>query len=565
MTTGTLTKSNPLTLGQEILQKHAYLKDARRGAEEDWKEITRLVVPRRSIFDERKGYMGRTGGDIYDGTAIGAVNLAANGTVGFLMSPMMRWFKLGFTDRRFSQLPGVRQWSEIAENIVTADFERSTLYEEALEFFKDGYAIGNAFMYYEEDEERNVTWFSTRHPKEIFIDVDRRNRVDTVHRDYWITARAAAQNFGENNLPQSVRDLLEKKPYERINIIHAVFPRTDRDVKKIDSKNKKFASVYVLAEKGEVLRESGYDELPYIVWRFAVNSDEVYGRGPGHDALVQVKRANAFARDSMRQAQLAANPMYNVPAALKGKARFKPGALHFLTNPNERVEPVAQGGSPGFVLEQEQDLRQVIETSFMVDFFLMLQRAPKGMTATEVMERQAEKAAVMGPLIGRIESDVLDQVVGAQFRQAIKAQRIPPPPPALRRVMQGMKVEYIGPLAQAQRKFHVQQGIQHAIQSFVPLMQVAPEIRELIPWDELGRELLNSNGMPAALVRDKREFAKRMKKIAEQQAQAQQQAQANELMANADKLGKRPEPESPMDGIMRQLAGAGGALPGGGA
>lgn len=545
------------TKGREILDKFQHLESERESWEQDWKEITRLVLPQSSLWEDSKGRGDRTGQDIFDGTAISALNLMANGLMGYLMSPMIRWFKLGLPVREAMDLPGAREWLETCESVLYNDFARSTIYEEGLEFFRKGGGLGTAVMYMEQDQKEGIPWFSTRHPKEVYLEADKRNRVDTVVRRYFLTARTMEQEFGRNNLPDDIQRACEDDPYDRFPIIHAVFPREDRDVTKINAQNKRYASLYVTEDHGEVLRESGYDSLPYIVWRWSTNSNEVYGRGQAHNALVKIKRANAMSRDLLRYSQLATDPPYNVPEHMRGQTRILPRGLNYYSNPNELITPVQIGGNYSIGLDQQQDTREIIENDFLVDFFLMLQRAPEGMTATEVMERQAEKAAVLGPIIGRIESDVLDKVIDIAFRQAAEAGRVPPPPPALRQLV-GMpiKVDYIGPLAQANKKFHAQQGIQHSIQNFVPLLEVEPNLRGLVKWEQLGRELLENTGMPAGVVRDEREYRQWQQQLQAAQQQLQQQQQQQAMMENADKLGKRPEPGSPIEAIDQQMRGA---------
>lgn len=544
------------TKARELLQKFDYLEEQRKPVEPDWKEITRFVLPRRDIWEEKNGRGGRTGGEIFDGTAISAVNLAAHGIIGYMMSPLNRWFKLGLESDEALELPGVRVWLEYIEEVLYADFAQSNLYEEGVEFFKDLLSIATATMYTEEDTREKLPYFSTRHTKEIYLDADRRGKIDTLFRVYYMTARTMEQAFGKNNLPHTIQLALEREPYERYPVIHAVFPRTDRDVTSLSSNNKRFASIYLDRSSGEILREGGYDDFPYIVGRWSTNSDEVYGRGPAHDAIVKIKRANAMAKDFLTYSQLAADPPWNIPEHMRDDVHIVPHGLNYFATPNDIAQPAYPGGRFELAIEQEQEVRRIIEEDFLVDFFVMLQRAPEGMTATEVMERQSEKAAVLGPIIGRIESEVLDQVIDKAFRVAVNAGKIPPPPPALQ-MLPGMqvKVEYIGALAQANKKFHMQQGIQHSLQSFVPVLEVYPQLRGLVKAEDLGRKLLQSTGMPADVVRDRREFKEwEVQMQRQQQALEQRQAQM-EAMQNADKLGKKPEAGSPMDMIDQQLRG----------
>jgi len=534
---------------REIIQKLDYLKDERQPWEEEWADIGRYVLPRRSGFKDRERPSYR---DVYDGTALGALNLMANGLVGYLISPQIRWFKLQLQDRDAMDLAGVRPWLEACENVLYNDFARSNLYEEVLEFFRDGGSVATATMYVEPNTETALPYFSTRHPKEIYLSANYRNIIDTVFRRTFFTARQVVQEFPKT-APEWVVKLASDKPYDTVEIIHAVFPREDRDVTSLNSRHKKYASFYIERKSGEILSEGGYDDLPYVVWRWSTNTDEVYGRGPSHDALSKIKRLNAISKTMMQAAQLAVEPPMNVPEHMRGSEAFIPRGMNYYRMHDEVAMPINLGANYPVGMDQEQDIRAIVENDFLVDFFLMLQRGPQGITATEVMERQAEKAAVLGPIIGRIESDVLDRVIEIAFRQAGSEGRLKPPPPALAKSGQPIEIDYIGPLAQAQKKFHVQQGVTHSINAFAPLLELEPTLHDLIDWDDLGRELLEHHGMPAKVIRDRIEIEKlrqaREKRMAEQQA-AEQRGQ---LMQNYDKLAKPPQTGSPMDDLNKQL------------
>ena len=60
-----------------------------------------------SKFSGRKG--NKTGGDIYDGTALGAAALASDGIFGNMIPPNRRWFKLQLPGNlNFSRTSGAR-------------------------------------------------------------------------------------------------------------------------------------------------------------------------------------------------------------------------------------------------------------------------------------------------------------------------------------------------------------------------------------------------------------------------------------------------------------------------
>ena len=63
--------------------------------------------------------------------------------------------------------------------------------------------------------------------------------------------------------------------------------------------------------------------------------------------------------------------------------------------------------------------------SFFSYFFLVLARAEREMTATEIMERQAEKAVLLGPQVDRLEQEGLAKVFDIVSDIADNANRLP--------------------------------------------------------------------------------------------------------------------------------------------
>jgi hypothetical protein len=547
------------------------LDDQRTSWVKEWKLITKYVFPRRSVFLDSKGRAERVGNDIYDGTALGALNLFANGIMGYFISSAYPWFKVNLPWARANELPGVRNWLDEIERILYDDFHRSNFYEETVEILKDSGALGTAALLIEEDLNDNVPKFLAIHPKEFFIDVDRYGKVNTLYRRFWVSVREMIERYGEDAVSDRVRQLYQNHQFsEKVAVVHAVEPREERDVSSLKSIDKPWASVYFEEDGSHLLSESGYDVFPYFVLRISTNSDEVYGRGPGNDALVDVMRINKVSKDLLKFSNRAADPPYNVPQEMRNRTDKRPGGENYYSRPDMIMQPIQTGGDFPIALDREERISQRIEDHFMVDFFLMLQRAGMAkMTATEVMERQAEKAAVLGTLIGRIASDFLDPVIQAMFAFAMRAGRVPAPPESLRIWMiqnghhKGMlKVEYIGPLAQAQRKFHVTQGTMQALNVILPYAQFEPKILHIFKWFEIARDIAEAQGMPARLLKDEKELAMVLQQLAQAEQAAQQQAMAMQGAEQYQKMVKAPEEGSPVAGIGEMMAQAvGGGRP----
>jgi hypothetical protein len=465
----------------------------------------------------------------------------------------------------------VREWLDGVERIIYADFHNSNFYEETVEFLTDAGGVGTSVMYHEDNPDTDYPVFRAIHPKEFYVDVDEYGRVNTVYRRFWQSVRAVVARFGlEACSEQTQRIYNQGNLSERIEVMHAVEPREDYDRSKLDGKNKPWASVYMEYTNRHLLKESGYSAFPYYALRLTTNSDEKYGRGPGNDALTDIKRLNRMAKDMLSYSHRAADPPMNVPEEMRNKLDLRPGGRNYYSRPDAIATPIQLGAEFPFALDREQHLQARVEDYFMTDFFMMLQRVGVAkMTATEVMERQAEKAAVLGTMVGRIASDFLDPVIKNMFINAARAKRIDPPPAILLDWLEAnqantssLKIEYIGPLAQAQKKFHVTQGTIQALNLTLQYAEIKPEILDLYDWDEIIKHIAINQGMPARLLRDERVVEEirgaRAEAMEEQKRMAMEQAGA----AGYKDMRQAPEPGSPVEGIgdmLRQAMSGNGA------
>lgn len=411
----------------DILNKLKWLEDVRKPWELEWQDIADYVRPQRAVFDWSKDRKGeRTGTKIYDSVGQDSNKLRAEGLQGYVTSAASAWFKLGFEDDNISELPGARLWIQEVEKRFYQIFRESNFYKAIYDMFLDSGAFGTAVMYIELVVATGKVKFSTRHLKEIYISEDKYQIPDTIMRRFYMSAMDLIKTFGEEKFDEGFLERAKNKPYEMHKVVHAVFPREDRDFYKIDQINKPFASIYILEDERLLLREGGYDDNPYVILREGKNPDEVYGRGPSHDALPEILRAQQIARTSMRARQKAVDPPVTYPKELMGILDLDPAGENPVSPGAGKVEPINQGQYYPAGTEQEQMIRQSIREKYNVDFWLMLNSmVGKNLTATQVLEMQSEKAAVLGTLLGLINDQLLDPLFDRVFSICYKAGKFP--------------------------------------------------------------------------------------------------------------------------------------------
>jgi len=253
-------------VSKKILGWYEDLKKERLPWEDEWYEIAKFLDPRReNLFNINYETNVKTGKHIFDGTAISAHRLLVDGLMGYLVSPSLNWFRTRMADRKLEKLPGVKEWLEEVDKHFYSIFRRSNFYVQMPSFLAIGTSTGTATMYFGENPKKKVIYFDVLHPLEAYIGTDEYDNVNTLFRVFKMKARNILEKFKEDELDKDLIKKLEKTPEEKYEILHAVFPRKQRIVGKLDRKNKPYASFYILLDKGQILRESGISLCSMVV------------------------------------------------------------------------------------------------------------------------------------------------------------------------------------------------------------------------------------------------------------------------------------------------------------
>jgi hypothetical protein len=174
----------------------------------------------------------------------------------------------------------------------------------------------------------------------------------------------------------------------------------------------------------------------------------------------------------------------------------------------------------------EEQRRNAIRDAFYVNQ-LMMQSGPQ-MTATEVVQRNEEKMRLLGPVLGRLQSELLRPMIDRTFAILLRKKLFRPAPEFL--AGQDIQIEYVSPLAKAQRASELQ-SIMRAIEIFGSLANVSP-VFDHINIDNLVTHLADIVGVPAKVLNSKSEVnAIRQQK--QQQADQQMQMQQLQQVAQA--------------------------------
>jgi len=499
-----------------LLSRFDRLKSQRQNWESHWQEVADYMQPRKADVTKSRSKGDKRTELIFDGSPLQSVELLSASLHGMLTNPSTPWFSLKFKDQGMEGEDEAKAWLESATEVMYSAFNQSNFQQEIFELYHDLITFGTAAMFIEEDEEDNLK-FSTRHINEIYISENDKGRIDTVFRKFRISARAAIQKFG--NVSTNIAVIAKKDPYEEVEILHAVFPRSDFNPAKQDKENMPFESIYMDAESGDELSVSGFKEFPFVVPRYLKASHEIYGRSPAMTALPDVKMLNEMSKTIIKSAQKQVDPPLLVPDdGFLLPVRTVPGGLNFYrAGTRDRIEPLNIGANNTLGLNMEEQRRNSIRNAFYVNQ-LMMQDGPQ-MTATEVIQRNEEKMRLLGPVLGRLQSELLKPLIDRAFAILMRRNLFAQAPDFLSG--QDIEIEYVSPLAKAQKSTELS-SIMRAIEIMGSLSNVAP-VFDHINMDKLVRHLTSIVGVPQKILKPQSELD------AERQAQAQQQEQMQQM------------------------------------
>jgi len=543
---------------KDLNSRYSQLADDRGKFEDDWTEVQEYVDNRALSWGSLEAIPQKP--NRYSSKPCNYLNILVNGLVGYSISPNIVWFKLGLNSQQLLKEYMVKDWLESVERIMLAKFNSSNLYKEAANMIHDAAVLGHGVIKIDEDIKNERLRYTKLPANEVYLDTNEYGEVDTLFRRYYLTVRNCVEFFGLDKLHAQIKDAYSEvdRWNEKIEILECIMPRSDYNENFKDAKNKPWAVYWIDRRNNVIIDESGYDDFPYAVFYWEKIAGYSYSTSPAQDAMPDVKALNIAKKTSLQIAQTSAEPPMKVSEDIR-QVNITPRGFTYVTSADQMVEPIKTGENYPITLEVLSHIEQDIKDWFNVDFFLMLQQKQGKMTATEVMELQGEKAATLANLVVNLNEALL-KIIQRSFNILAKAGELPPAPEALRGMGTSIKVDFMGPLAQAQKKYHTMGGIAQAMNLASPIIQLFPNAGDFLDGDELMKSAMEGQGMPANIIREDNDVKKlrqaRIEAEKEAQAQAQQQAMLQSVMQNAGNMSKAPEEGSLMQDLNNQLTGS---------
>lgn len=592
-----------------IAKRLESMRKARKAIEPELLDICRYIAPRKADI---KTYTGKPDDTkVWTSLPLHAGNMLGASIGGLVSNPSSTWFNLYVKHLDIEGMDESREWVEECRDRMMAVFnsESNRFQQASHEFYQDGAFLGSAVMFVERGDGQDIDagmqgqtrryaqpaprWAEKPKPKqnggrvtrfpppsssprltfrtvplwEIFVGGDNNGQPSHIYRVYDMTLQQAWDTWGDKCSPK-VRDGYKENPEDRIEICHAVYPRegTRKTAPKVAT-NLPYACVYFETDSKNLLEESGYHEMPYMFWRWAVISGQMYGHGPGHAALPSVRVLNSVEETGLVAGEKMADPPMMVPDdGFLGPIRSGAGGLsYYRSGTQDRAEPLPIAVDLSHVEMRIERMSQMVKDIFLGPQ-LEFQSIPDE-TATVAMARQNEKMRLLGPVLGRLQTEFLGPLISRVFNIMFRAGWFPPMPDELAQALgasgptdKRIGVEYSGPMAIEQRSVEVQ-AFQRAMGVNAVLVGEGDPlgVMDNLDTDEAFRWSFEKLGVPAKLLRPVDDVASKRQAKVQAAQEAQTGQEAAQLVDAAQKLGNT---DLGPNTALGQLTGA--AIPEGG-
>jgi hypothetical protein len=244
-----------------------------------------------------------------------------------------------------------------------------------------------------------------------------------------------------------------------------------------------------------LLRTGSFNESPLIAFRWLKSPGEIYGRSPVMKALPDIKTANKVVELILKNASIAVTGIWQAdddgvlnPANIE----LRPGAIIPKAAGSAGLTPLAMPGRFDISQLVLNDLRARIRNAMLADKLAPIE-SPR-MTATEVLERSADMALLIGATYGRLQTELMTPLIKRAFAILRRRGEVPD----VNLDGRFVQIDYRAPLALAQG----QRNVQNVLSWIESVAAMGPEAASAVNLPAAARFLGQALGVPSDLIRN---------------------------------------------------------------
>lgn len=253
--------------------------------------------------------------------------------------------------------------------------------------------------------------------KDVFLLVDDEGNVVMIFRRFWLNVRQFRMKFKGEQMPRCMATEAQKPvPSESIYFefvqLLELKDKDQHDPQAMDYRRFPICNSYIcVTDKEYVGEEDGFLSWPMTAARSATEPGDIYGYSVAQVALPAMGGVSAMKKTVLKQGQKAVDPpiLAADDGVLSGRVDMRPSKVNYggiSASGQKLIGTMDNVGSFQVAEKLLEGERADVEDSFFVTVFQILSESSE-MTATEVMERIAQQAALLAPMMGRLQSEDL--------------------------------------------------------------------------------------------------------------------------------------------------------------
>ena len=526
--------------GRTVLKRFKAAKKRKANWDTTYKEALQYAAPQReTFFDYQPGVKKNQPDKVFDSTALSAMQKFASNMQSSLLPPMKKWISLVPGDQiaEEQKAEAAKQLESIRDKMFRA-LHNSNFDTQISESFLD-LAIGTGALLVLKGTDKQPLRFVSVPLAEMVLEEGAHGVIDTAFREHKMPGRNIEKTWDDATLSPSLKSALEANPDKDVHLVDATLPKRIKAEVRTETGNtiKKevdgFVYMVIHVKTGEVLVQREQRSSPWIVFRWSVMPNEIYGRGPLLLSLADVKTINKTKELILKNASIKTAGAWTVAddgIVNINNIRIQPGAkIPVSSNPGSingpSIAPLAMPGDFNVAQLVLQDLRTSINEMMFTDPFGSLDLPVR--TATEMMLRQQELSKRIGSAFGRINFELINPLVERVLFVLEEMGQVDLND--FRIDGEFIAIEHISPLAQAQDQEQLTAMMRYAeilTSTFGPEMTMM-----LLKADKYSAKVADFLNIPADIVPTEAEFQQLQRAVAglaAGQAQAQQGQQTGQ-------------------------------------
>ena len=508
-----------------------------------WRDLSDNILPRRGKFlvtpnESQRGSIKTQ--RIIDNTATLSAGRLAAGIQSGVTSPARPWFRLALGDADLSDQSDVKLWLDEVQRRMFRVLGQSNIYNCTHVLYEEVGVFGNGVLLIEEDD-LDVIRGTILTAGEYMLATNNRGRVDVLFREFVMTVEQMSERFGLENLSSAAQALYYTGQMDQqFMIAHAIEPNSTLSdgLPGVVGKKPYRSTYWEWANREKIVLEcKGFNELPFMAFRWHVIANEPYGRSPGMDALGDVKALQKMQLRSQQAIDKMVNPPMVADIAMKNEnASLLPGGVTYVSQsgagfkPAYEISPNIQG------IEQKiRETQERIKSCFFEDLWMMIAQLDTVRTATEIVARKEEKMLQLGPVLERMQFELLDPIVERVFSIMMRRGLLPPAPQSV----QGnqIDVQYVSTLADAQKAVDTT-GVERLVAFVGNIAAARPDALDNLNVDEIVDSYADMLGVSPKVLESTAQVAAIRAQRAKQAQQAQSAQNAMAAVQGAQTLSQ---------------------------